>query len=33
MFDLVCLLYPYADTDTIDARFYKDLLVLVPGYC
>jgi hypothetical protein len=30
MFDLVCLLYSYADTDTIDAGFDEDFLIFIP---
>jgi len=29
VFNLVCLLYPYADTDTVDARLDKDPFVLI----
>lgn len=31
MFDLICLFYPDADTDTVDTWLDKDLLIFVAG--
>lgn len=30
VFDLICLFYADADSDTVDTGFYQDFLILVP---